>query len=74
MESTNWWEFKKCGREVGGSKVKELGFCPALLIKAGIVGRSQGHFAAAILHILFVLNKILLANEFHNNNNISPAS
>jgi len=25
----NCWEFKKCGREPGGEKVKELGVCPA---------------------------------------------
>ena len=25
----NCWEFKKCGREPGGSRVKELGICPA---------------------------------------------
>lgn len=25
----NCWEFKKCGREKGGSKVAELGVCPA---------------------------------------------
>ena len=25
----NCWEFKKCGREVGGAKVKELGVCPS---------------------------------------------
>lgn len=25
----NCWEFKKCGRELGGVKVKELGVCPA---------------------------------------------
>jgi hypothetical protein len=24
----NCWEFKKCGREPGGSKVAELGVCP----------------------------------------------
>ncbi len=24
----NCWEFKKCGREEGGSKAKELGVCP----------------------------------------------
>lgn len=23
------WEFKKCGREAGGAKAKELGVCPA---------------------------------------------
>jgi len=25
----NCWEIKKCGREKGGSKEKELGICPA---------------------------------------------
>jgi hypothetical protein len=25
----NCWEFKKCGREKGGAKEKELGVCPA---------------------------------------------
>ena len=25
----NCWEAKKCGREAGGSKVAELGVCPA---------------------------------------------
>lgn len=25
----NCWEVKKCGREIGGNKVKELGVCPA---------------------------------------------
>jgi hypothetical protein len=25
----NCWEFKNCGREIGGSKIKEIGICPA---------------------------------------------
>ena len=25
----NCWEMKKCGREPGGSKIKEMGVCPA---------------------------------------------
>ncbi|ADL50964.1 two-CW domain-containing protein [Clostridium cellulovorans] len=29
MAKQNCWEFKKCGRHVGGEKVKELGVCPA---------------------------------------------
>ncbi|GBE02319.1 hypothetical protein BMS3Bbin06_01931 [bacterium BMS3Bbin06] len=29
MEKLNCWEFKKCGREPGGSRVVELGVCPA---------------------------------------------
>ena len=28
MAKLNCWEFKKCGREPGGAKVKELGVCP----------------------------------------------
>lgn len=29
MAKQNCWEFKKCGRQAGGEKVKELGVCPA---------------------------------------------
>ena len=29
MAKQNCWEYKKCGREPGGNKVKELGECPA---------------------------------------------
>lgn len=29
MKKLNCWEFKKCGREVGGLRVQELGVCPA---------------------------------------------
>jgi hypothetical protein len=29
MGKMNCWEFKKCGREVGGPKSAELGVCPA---------------------------------------------
>ena len=29
MSKINCWEFKKCGRQPGGNKVKELGICPA---------------------------------------------
>ena len=29
MKKLNCWEFKKCGRESGGGKVRELGICPA---------------------------------------------
>ena len=25
----NCWEFHRCGREISGSKIKELGTCPA---------------------------------------------
>ena len=29
MTNKNCWEFKKCGREPGGAKTKELGVCAA---------------------------------------------
>jgi hypothetical protein len=29
MAKKNCWEYKKCGREKGGSKAAELGVCPA---------------------------------------------
>lgn len=29
MSKENCWEFKKCGREPGGSHVQDLGICPA---------------------------------------------
>jgi len=40
----NCWEFKKCGRELGGSKVAELGVCPAATEKKadGIHGGKNG--------------------------------
>ena len=28
MRKKNCWEAKKCGREAGGTKVKEMGTCP----------------------------------------------
>jgi len=29
VSKINCWEFRKCGRNSGGEKVKELGICPA---------------------------------------------
>ena len=29
MKAKNCWEFKECGREEGGKKIKDLGVCPA---------------------------------------------
>ena len=34
MEKMNCWEFKKCGRQPGGEKVKELGVCPVVVAVA----------------------------------------
>jgi hypothetical protein len=37
----NCWEFKQCGRQPGGPKVKELGLCPAT-IEARLDGAHDG--------------------------------
>ena len=29
MSKINCWEYRKCGRNLGGEKVEELGICPA---------------------------------------------
>ncbi len=29
MDVLNCWQFKKCGRELGGARVSDLGVCPA---------------------------------------------
>jgi hypothetical protein len=42
--SQNCWEFKKCGRQPGGSRVADLGVCPASIdAKAsGLNGGAKG--------------------------------
>ena len=44
MSKQNCWEFKKCGREQGGTKVKELGVCPTS-IETKLHGSHEGKFA-----------------------------
>lgn len=41
MARLDCWEFKKCGREPGGSKVDELGVCPAAT-NVGVNGINSG--------------------------------
>jgi len=51
MERKNCWEFKKCGRQQGGEKSKELGVCPASLpneFNDVNKGRNGGRFCWAI--------------------------
>jgi hypothetical protein len=31
MKKVNCWDFKRCGREIGGSKSRELGVCPSAM-------------------------------------------
>jgi hypothetical protein len=41
MKKKNCWEVKKCGREIGGSKVDELGVCPVSIAEK-LDGLNQG--------------------------------
>ncbi|MBZ5724564.1 MAG: hypothetical protein LAP87_06160 [Acidobacteriia bacterium] len=45
--SVNCWEFKKCGRQPGGSRVADLGTCPAA-IDAHAAGFNGGEFGGRI--------------------------
>ncbi len=38
----NCWEYNKCGREVGGTKVAELGPCPAYPNSGTVCARVTG--------------------------------
>lgn len=44
MAKQNCWEFKKCGREPGGTKVEKEGVCPAAVFEAadGFCGGKNG--------------------------------
>jgi hypothetical protein len=44
MTKLNCWEYKKCGRQVGGEKAKELGVCPATT-ETKTRGVNGGNFA-----------------------------
>jgi hypothetical protein len=57
----NCWEFKRCGRELGGAKARELGVCPAYPKNgkscapiAGTLcgGKVQGTFAMKLANCL----------------------
>jgi hypothetical protein len=57
----NCWEFKKCGRQLGGAKAKELGVCPAYpdngtncAKMAGTLcgGKVQGTFASKVVNCM----------------------
>ncbi|MCB9653433.1 MAG: hypothetical protein H6729_04775 [Deltaproteobacteria bacterium] len=49
--SANCWQVKKCGREIGGARAKELGVCSAATEKrlAGIHGGQNGGRACWVL-------------------------
>ena len=42
MVKQNCWEYKKCGRETGGSKIAELGVCSAAT-ENRVNGINNGH-------------------------------
>jgi hypothetical protein len=51
----NCWEFKKCGREGGGEKVKELGPCPAYPDNGKQCARVAGTFCGGKVQGTFAM-------------------
>lgn len=47
----NCWEYRDCGRELGGRRAEELGVCPAALFQAadGYLGGTNGGRACAFI-------------------------
>ncbi len=70
MPNMNCWEFKKCGRESGGSKADELGICPAAIeIKVNRVnGGKNGGRACWVIAGTLCGGKVqgLFANKLAN--------
>ena len=60
MSKINCWEFKRCGREPGGSKVHEMGTCPAATLTEadGFCGGKNGGRACAYITGTFCSNTI----------------
>ncbi len=56
----NCWEFKNCGREVGGAKVHELGVCPTATAKKyhGVHGGKHGGRACWVVAGTYCKGKI----------------
>ncbi len=51
MKKINCWEFKKCGRQLDGANVLELGLCPAVL-EISLNGVHDGEFGGRACWVL----------------------
>lgn len=49
----NCWEFKRCGREAGGAKAKELGVCPAYPDQGTRCARTAGTLCGGVIQGTF---------------------
>ncbi|MFH1776543.1 MAG: two-CW domain-containing protein [Candidatus Omnitrophota bacterium] len=60
MQKQNCWEFKKCGREPGGVKTRELGVCQAAIfaLAEGFCGGKNGGRACMYITGTFCLEAI----------------
>ncbi len=60
MKKKNCWEVLKCGRQPGGSKVEELGVCPAatLAVADGFCGGTNGGRACMFISGTLCTGKI----------------
>ena len=45
----NCWDFKKCGREAGGAKAKQMGVCPAYPSHGRGCARVAGTLCAGVV-------------------------
>jgi hypothetical protein len=51
MKKLNCWEFKNCGRQLGGEKALELGLCPAI-VELSLDGVHDGEFGGRACWVL----------------------
>ena len=63
MKKINCWEFKKCGRQLDGDKVLDLGLCPAVL-EISLDGIHDGEFGG---RACWVLNRTLCKGDIQGN-------
>ncbi len=54
-QTMNCWEYMKCGREAGGSKVAEMGVCPAYPANGHTCARIAGTFCGGKVMGTFAL-------------------
>lgn len=65
----NCWEFKKCGREKGGAKEKELGTCAAYPDSGTQCARVAGTLCGGVVQGTFAMKLANCMNcEFYKSN------
>ncbi len=75
MYMKNCWEYKKCGREIGGINVKTLGVCPAatFISADGFCGGENGGRACMYITGTFNIATFLSTNNCGDEENARRA-